>query len=287
MTVKRIVSSTAAVAMLFAAQALHADEDGKKVRMYNTAKQKLMEGKSVVGGTITTDDPNVYCAMANSGFDFLWIEMQHSPLVYSDVARMIWACKDAPAIPFIRVPDATEGDLQKATDIGALGIVVPMVDTVEETERAVLYSKYPPLGRRSRGGGQYGALWGKDYRETANDNIMLVIMLETPAGIANAAKIAAVPGVDVVFAASGDIGSFTGYERSDPRYKKLIKKIHDDVLGAGKILGGPHSWSGRHGYRFYQGASESGLIKMGAAAALADTPAGEKKEDVATGDEAQ
>ena len=67
MTVKRIVSSTAAVAMLFAAQALHADEDGKKVRMYNTAKQKLMEGKSVVGGTITTDDPNVYCAMANSG----------------------------------------------------------------------------------------------------------------------------------------------------------------------------------------------------------------------------
>ena len=273
--------------MLFCAQALHADEHGKNSRIYNTAKQKLTEGKSVVGGTITTNDPNVYCAMANSGFDFLWIEMQHSPLMYNDVARMIWACKDAPAIPFIRVPDATEGDLQKATDIGALGIVVPMVDTVEETERAVLYSKYPPLGRRSRGGGQYGALWGKDYRETANDNIMLVIMLETPAGIANAAKIAAVPGVDVVFAASGDIGSFTGYERSDPRYKKLIKKIHDDVLAAGKILGGPNSWNGRHGYTFFQGPSESGLIKMGAAATLGEAPAAEEKEDVATGDEAQ
>ena len=276
-----------AVVLLFGVQILHADQHGKKVRTYNTVKQKLLNGKSVVGGTIYTDDPNVYCAMANSGFDFLWIEMQHSPLMYNDVARMIWACKDAPAIPFIRVPDATEGDLQKATDIGALGIVVPMVDTVEETERAVLYSKYPPLGRRSRGGGQYSALWGQDYRETANDNIMLVIMLETPTGIANASKIAAVPGVDVVFAASGDISSFTGYERSDPRYKMLIEKIHDDVLRAGKILGGPYSWRDHHGYRFFQGPSESGLIKSGANVVLSNTPVTGNQKDVATGDEPQ
>ena len=286
MTITRIVCSLAAAALL-AAPAIHADQHGQKTRIYNTVKQKLMDGESVVGGTIYTDDPSIYCAMAHSGFDFLWIEMQHSPLMYNEVARMIWACKDAPAIPFIRVPDATEGDLQKATDIGALGIVVPMVDTVEETERAVLYSKFPPLGRRSRGGGQYAALWGRDYRETANDNIMLVIMLETPAGIANADKIAAVPGVDVVFAASGDIGSFTGYERSDPRYKALIQKIHDDVLSAGKILGGPYSWNGRHGYRFFQGPSESSLIKSGAAAALGDVSAGAKIEDAATGDEPQ
>ena len=99
--------------------------------------------------------------MAHAGFDFLWIEMQHSPLNYDQVAKMIWACRDAPAIPFIRIPDATEGDLQKATDIGALGIVVPMVDTVEEAENAVLYAKYPPQGRRSRGGGQYGKLMGQ------------------------------------------------------------------------------------------------------------------------------
>ena len=276
-----------AVSLLFGVHILHADQHGKKVRTYNTVKQKLLNGKSVVGGTIYTNDPNIYCAMANSGFDFLWIEMQHSPLMYNEVARMIWACKDAPAVPFIRVPDATEGDLQKATDIGALGIVVPMVDTVEETERAVLYSKYPPLGRRSRGGGQYSALWGQDYRETANDNIMLVIMLETPTGIANASKIAAVPGVDVVFAASGDIGSFTGYERSDPRYKMLIEKIHDDVLSSGKILGGPYSWRDRHGYRFFQGPSESGLIKSGANVVLSDTPATGKEQDVATGDEPQ
>ena len=64
-------------------------------RMYNTAKQKLMEGKQIVGGTVTTSDPNIYCSMANSGFDYTWIEMQHSPLTYSDTAKMIWACRGA------------------------------------------------------------------------------------------------------------------------------------------------------------------------------------------------
>ena len=58
--------------------------------------------------------------------------MQHRHLNYTYVAHMIWACRDAPAVPFIRVPDATEGDIQKATDIGALGIIVPMVDTAEK-----------------------------------------------------------------------------------------------------------------------------------------------------------
>ncbi len=259
---------------------------GSKVRMYNTVKQKLLRGEPVVGGTINTDDPNIYCAMAESGFDFLWIEMQHSPLMYDDVARMIWACKDAPAIPFIRVPDATEGDIQKAVDIGALGIVVPMVHTVEEAEAAVRYAKYPPIGRRSRGGGQYGRLWGRDYRETANENMMIVIMIESPDGIAIVDKIAAVPGVDVVFAASGDIGSFTGWERSDPRYMSLIQRVHDETLKAGKFLGGPLSWNDRHGFTFFQGPSEGGLIRTGARITLQGTAPGQRK-DVATGDEAK
>ena len=75
-----------------------------QVRIFNTVKQKLSEGRQVIGGTVSTADPDIYCAVANSGFDFTWIEMQHSPLTYTDVARMIWACRDAPAIPFIRFP---------------------------------------------------------------------------------------------------------------------------------------------------------------------------------------
>src|SRR5260221_4648450 len=115
---------------------------------------------------------------------------------------MIWACRGASAMPFIRVPDATESDIQKATDIGALGIIVPTVDTVEKAQAAVKRSKYPPEGRRSQGNGQYGALWGNDYRENANENMEVVIMIETPICVENAEKIASVPWIDVIFAAS-------------------------------------------------------------------------------------
>ena len=104
--------------------------------LYNTAKQKILQGKALVGGTVSSPDANIYCAMASAGFDYLWIEMQHSPLTYSDVAKMIWSCRDTPATPMIRVPDATEGDIQKATDIGALGIIVPTVDTVRRRRRS-------------------------------------------------------------------------------------------------------------------------------------------------------
>src|SRR5262245_16484480 len=130
--IRRYVGITAILACL------GADLGGQTVpSLYNTVKQKLAEGKQVVGGTVLLPDPDLYCAMANSGFDFTWIEMQHSPLTYQDVARMILACKGAAAIPFIRVPDATEGDIQKAVDIGALGIILPMVDTVEKAAAAV------------------------------------------------------------------------------------------------------------------------------------------------------
>src|SRR5258707_6829015 len=149
-------------------------------KIYNTAKLKLMQGKPIVGGTVSSPDPNIYCAMANAGFDFTWIEMQHSPLTYQEVARMIYACRGSSAMPFIRVPDATESEIQKATDIGAMGIIVPTVDTVEKAEAAVKWSRYPPQGRRSEGNGQYVALWGNDYRQTANDNMGVAVMIETP-----------------------------------------------------------------------------------------------------------
>ena len=278
----RIILSLGAIAGLLAGSASAADPDKP---LFNTVKQKLAEGKQVVGGTVNTSDPGVYCAMANAGFDFLWIEMQHSPLNYDQVAKMIWACRGAPAIPFIRVPTPSEGDIQKATDIGALGIIVPMVDTVKEAEDGVTYAKFPPRGKRSQGGGQYRALWGSDYRAAANDNIMVVVMIEQLEGIEIVDKIAAVDGVDVVFAASGDIGSFTGYARDDPRYLALIEKIKVETLKAGKILAGPLSWRDRDGFMFFQGPSEGSLIRDGASAALQQSP--EAMEDAATGDEAK
>ena len=244
-------------------------QSGGQVRVFNTVKEKLAEGKQVVGGTVSTADPDIYCAMAGAGFDFLWIEMQHSPLTYTDVARMIWACKDALAIPFIRVPDATEGDIQKATDIGALGIIIPMVDSIEKVQNAVTFAKYPPIGKRSQGGGQYRAIWGNDYRRAANDNIMIVAMIESSAGVEIADEIANVRGVDVVFAASSDLGSFTGRRQGDPDYEALVTRIKDETLGAGRKLGGPLAWMGtREGYSFFQGPSATSLIRSGTRVSL-------------------
>jgi len=252
-------------------------------RIFNTVKEKLAAGERVVGGTVSTPDPDIYCAMANSGFDFMWIEMQHSPLTYTDVARMIWACRGAPAIPFIRVPNATEGDIQKATDIGALGIIVPMVDDADKIRNAVTFAKFPPMGKRSQGGGQYRALWGNDYRRTANDNIMIIAMIESPAGVANAAEIAGVPGVDVVFAASSDLGSFSGKRQGDPEYEALVTAIEVGTLGADRLLGGPLAWmSTRAPYRFFQGPGTTSLIRRGASVVLeAATPCRELPAGVA------
>jgi 2-keto-3-deoxy-L-rhamnonate aldolase RhmA len=249
-------------------------------KIYNTVKQKLLEGKDVIGTSIYSPDPNIYCAVANSGYDFLWIEMQHSPLSYSEVARMIWACRGAQAIPFVRIPDATESEIQKATDIGILGLIVPTVETAEKARAAVKWAKYPPLGSRSQGNGQASSLWGSDYRQTANDNIMVVVMIESPAGVDNMEQIAAVPGVDVIFVGSGDLGSFSGFRQNDARYEALVTKIRDTTLKAGLKLGGPQNWKETRkgqGYTFFQGGgggggNEVGLIGIGAQVSLGQTP---------------
>jgi len=274
---KRIVIGSVVCAMLCLTIALVAQAQqapaATPVKIYNTAKAKLMAGKQIFGGTIESPDPNIYCAMANAGFDFLWIEMQHSTLTYEEAARMIWACRGAPAMPFIRVPDATESDIQKATDIGALGIIVPTVDTVEKAQAAVKWSRYPPVGRRSQGAGQYRALYGNDYHDTANANMLVMVMIETPIGVANAEKIAAVPGIDVIFAASGDLGNFSGHKQGEPEYEAMVTRIHDVVLKAGIKLGGPQNWKDRPGFTFFQAPGETELISAGARVNLGLPPA--------------
>ncbi len=246
-------------------------------RIFNTVKTKLAQGKQVVGGTVSSADPDIYCAMAGSGFDYTWIEMQHSPLTYSDVARMIYACRGAAAMPFIRVPDATEGDIQKAVDIGAMGIIIPMVESLEKVHNAIKFANYPPKGKRSLGGGQYGALWGTDYRQVANANIMIVAMIESPAGVEIADQIAAIPGVDVVFVASTDLGSFSGFKQGQPEYEALVTKIKNAVLKNKKILAGPLAWKERPGYHFFQGPGETALLRSGAKTMLGGANEGAPK----------
>jgi 2-keto-3-deoxy-L-rhamnonate aldolase RhmA len=244
----------------------------QEVEIFNTVLEKVRRGEPVVGGTIDTPDPDIYCAVANAGFDFLWIEMQHSPLNYTQVADMIWACRDAPAVPFIRIPTPTEGDIQKATDIGALGIIVPMVDSMDEIRDAVTYAHYPPMGKRSQGGGQYGALYGRGYRQAANENVMVIAMIEQPSGVELAEEIANLEGVDGIFIASSDLGSFTGRRQGDPEYEALVTRVFDATTAAGKVVGGPLGWmTSREGYSFFQGPSAQALIRTGGRVTLEES----------------
>src|SRR5580693_347440 len=210
-----------------------------KAPLYNTAKQKLLEGKQVFSFTQSTFDPDGYCEKAKH-YDFTWFEMQHSTLEFKDIEKMIAACPRAGATPMIRLPDAQEWHIQHTTDIGNLGVIVPTVDDVDRAREAAKWSRYPPVARRSAGAGQAASIWGINginYRQTINDNMLVVVMIETPTGVANAYDIASVPGIDVVIIGNNDLSSFSGFPQNDDRYQAMVTKVHDDTLRAGKIFG--------------------------------------------------
>jgi 2-keto-3-deoxy-L-rhamnonate aldolase RhmA len=194
--------------------------------------------------TITKPDPAAYCEAAKH-YDYTWFEMQHSTLTWADIEKMIAACPHVAATPMVRIQDELESSIQHATDIGLLGIIMPTTDTVEKAQAAVRYAKYPPEGRRSMGGGQAPRIWAGEgqaatmkYRTTINENMMVVVMIETPLGVAHIAEIANVPGVDAVLVANTDLGNFSGwFDHNSAPYQGMVKLIHDATLRAGKFLG--------------------------------------------------
>jgi len=119
---------------------------------YNKAKELLFQDKQITSYTISTYNPDLYCEVGKH-FDFVWFEMQHSTMSWDEVRRMMLTCPGAGgAAPMVRTPDALESTIQKATDIGAIGIIVPTVDDALEARDAARFSRYPPVGRRSSGG---------------------------------------------------------------------------------------------------------------------------------------
>jgi 2-keto-3-deoxy-L-rhamnonate aldolase RhmA len=242
--------------------------------IWNPVKLKMMQGGKVTGGTLfTATDPSTYCAMANAGYDFIWTEMQHDQHDWQAVARMWRTCPNAKAVPGARVAYADEREIQHATDAGALVVVVPTIDTVAEAIEARNWTYFPPLGRRSAGGGQAfdANMWGGvpgGYRATINDNIVLILMIETLEGLKNADEIARVPGVTAIFAASGDLGNFSGYRQGTPDYERAINIVHDAAVKAGVRLCGPLAWRDRPDFTCFQAGSETAAIARGVAAEL-------------------
>jgi len=255
-------------------------------KIWNPAKVKLMQGGKVTGGTLfSATDPATYCAMANSGYDFIWTEMQHDQHDWGAIARMWRTCPNAKAVPGVRVAYTDEREIQHALDAGALVLVVPTVDSVEEAREAVNWAYFPPLGRRSNGGGQAfdPAMWGNvpgGYRNTINDNLVLVLMIETLQGLKDADAIAKVPGVSAVFAASGDLGNFSGYRQGSPDYERAINIVHDAAIKAGVRLCGPFAWRDRPDFTCFQAGSETAAIARGVAAELGNLANTQGKVDV-------
>ena len=236
--------------------------------IWNPVKLEIMAGGDVIGRTVSSNNLETmlttYCTAASqSTADFTWTEMQHSGIDWGDAWRM-WAygsstsCPDRRAVPGARIAYTDEREIQHALDGGAMVLVVPTVDTVEEAREVVQWAYFPPFGKRSQGGSQTAAVlrpWlpqGVSYRQTFNNNLVLIVMIETIEGVKNAEAIAKVPGIHGVFAASGDLGNFSGYAEGDADYEKLISTVHDATIGAGKRLCGPFRWIDRPGFTCFQ-----------------------------------
>lgn len=230
---------------------------------FNTVITKLKAGKQIFSNTIIGPDLEV-AKKACDGVDFVWIEMQHSTLTWRETQQLVKVVVEAGCIPFIRVPSANEGDIQKAVDAGALGVVVPMVDSVEEARNAVLFSKFPighrdnpntkPWGHRSSGQMQAPSLWGPGYTVNANNNTLVMILIENPQGVGIIDDILEeVPGIDIVMVASNDFGMHGGDRDGDASFNARETLVREAVLKRGLVLAGPSSWRNRPGYRLFQG----------------------------------
>jgi 2-keto-3-deoxy-L-rhamnonate aldolase RhmA len=230
---------------------------------FNTVITKLKNKQQVFCNTVT--EPDIAAARkACEGQDYIWIEMQHSTLTWRETQNLIETIASAGCMPFVRVPSANVGDIQKATDAGALGIIVPMVETVQEARNAVLFSKFPvgslaspntrPWGHRSAGQNRAVSIWGRDYPTNANNNIFVMIQIESPAGVGMIENILdEVEGIDAVMVASNDFGLHAGDRDGSPTYAAREEIVRKAVLAHGKILAGPSSWQDRAGYMLFQG----------------------------------
>ncbi len=233
----------------------HAWDAPANTPLWNPAKIKLNAGGKLTSASLPGNaSPISYCAAANSGVDFIWTEMQHSAGTWDGVQKMWSACPYAKAVPGSRIPNTNEFDIQHALDLGALVLVVPTVSSEAEAKEVVHWAYHPPIGARSTGAmtNVYRDVPG-GYRNTFNDNLVVITMIETLQGLDEVDKIAAVKGISAIFAASSDLGNFSGYKQGDADYERIINIIHDAAIRAKKPLCGPFNWFTRPGFTCFQG----------------------------------
>lgn len=176
-------------------------------------------------------------ALARGGFDWVLIDMQHGCMDYETALEMIRAIDLTPAVPIVRVPWNEPGIIGRVLDAGALGVVVPMIQTPQDAKAAVDACLYPPAGRRSFGPVRVGMRDGMNYFADANARIAVIPMIETPEALACVEDIAKVPGVDALFVGPFDLSIALGLPPGDndgkPAFDAAIAKISNAAKDAG------------------------------------------------------
>ena len=208
----------------------------------NPVKQKLRAGQPSFGTWLSLGDLCATRVLARLGFDWLTLDIEHSAIDWSQAAAIFAVVADAGCVPLARVPEGSHHYIKRVLDAGAWGIVVPMVDTVDQAKTAIAAAKYPPVGNRSVGGGMHSmnfAATAGDYYAQANDEILVVLQTESPQGVENADEIYALPGCDAIFIGPNDLrfqmSSVLGRMPTAEEHEEMIQR----VIAAGKRTGTP------------------------------------------------
>lgn len=260
----------------------------------NPAKEKLRRGEPIFGTWLSMGDLYATRILARLGFDWLTLDMEHSAIDWGQATTIFAAVADAGCVPLARVPEGNHHYIKRVLDAGAWGIVVPMVNTVEQARTIIAAAKYPPVGNRSVGGGMHSMNFSAtagDYYEQANDQILVILQTESPEGVENAQEIYSLPGCDAIFVGPNDLrfqmrasdGSFP----TQDEHEAMIQQ----VIAVGKETGTPtgiHAMDAEDAHRraeqgmqFLAIGSDLRFMTLGAQEALAVVRPEQGAEDVA------
>ena len=218
----------------------------------NLAKQRLREGKLALGlGVRQARTVDIGAIAATCGFDWLFIDMEHNSMDVDTAAQIAAAAPGLGITPLVRVPGHEHYHATRLLDNGAQGIVAPHVEDAAEARRIAEACLYPPLGRRSIPGAQpqlaFKAMPAAEATKLVNEQLLIVVMLESPRAIENAEAIAAVPGVDALLIGTSDLTAEMGilgqlgHERVEAAYRRVIDacRKHGKFPGMGGVYDPP------------------------------------------------
>jgi len=208
----------------------------------NPVKAALESGKPQVGTWLSLGDITATRFLARVGYPWLTVDLEHSPIDWSQASTLFGVIADAGCVPLVRVPQGRHDYIKRVLDAGAHGIICPMIDTVEQAKACIAAAKYPPTGNRSVGGAAHALNFDAsagDYYKHANDEILVILQTESPTGVENADAIYSLPGCDAIFVGPNDLRaqmrSDDGTDPTTEEFEAMLARI----LAAGKKAGTP------------------------------------------------